>query len=237
MNIDKAFEVDEGFLMTDGPFYTGGVASPVGLNLPELTFYSQTTAAGVLIWRKFGAGVNDWRQLSAQDIPFDPTGSSLTSTETDTALKELSSTLGVSEYTDTVLDTTGLLSNSKTPFTYLSLTANVPVTGDYKVDWVYLWSLNTASQDFIADLRVNGTTIFHHQQEPKDAAGSGVVLPQTTGGTQNSGTDQRHPVSMSEVINLTAGSNTIDIQFYSSNNNNRASIYRGRISINKWGLS
>jgi hypothetical protein len=66
----KAQEVENGFLVENGPFYTGGSASPVGLDLPVDTFYLQTDPSGVLIWRKFGAGVNDWRRLSAQDVPF-----------------------------------------------------------------------------------------------------------------------------------------------------------------------
>lgn len=71
MDISKAHEADNGFLITDGPFYTGGTASPIGLDLPTGTFYLQDTASGVLIYRKFGANVADWRQLSAQDVPFD----------------------------------------------------------------------------------------------------------------------------------------------------------------------
>ena len=71
MDIDKALEAEQGFLVESGPFYTGGTASPVGLDLPTGTLYLQDTASGVLLFRKFGAGVNDWRQLAAQDIPYD----------------------------------------------------------------------------------------------------------------------------------------------------------------------
>jgi hypothetical protein len=78
MDFNKAQSADNGFIVDEengGPFYTGGTASPIGLDLPTLTFYLQSTAAGVLVWRKHGVGVNDWRQLSAQDIPFVDTGS------------------------------------------------------------------------------------------------------------------------------------------------------------------
>lgn len=74
MDIDKAYEVEQGLLVENGPFYTGGASSPVGLDLPTRTLYLQDSASGVLIWRKFGAGVNDWRQLSAQDILFNISG-------------------------------------------------------------------------------------------------------------------------------------------------------------------
>ena len=92
MDIDKAYSVDNGLIIdedTGGPFYTGGTASPVGLDLPEKTFYLQTVSGGVLLWRKYGVGVNDWRQLSAQDIPFDPAGLRLRATDLYDTIKEL----------------------------------------------------------------------------------------------------------------------------------------------------
>ena len=68
MDVNKAFEVINGVLVNEnsagnvieGPFYTGGPNSPVGLNLPEKTVYVQNKIDGMLIWRKFGNGVNDW---------------------------------------------------------------------------------------------------------------------------------------------------------------------------------
>ena len=79
MDISKTFDADNGFVVntTDdtGPFFTGGSASPVGLNLPTRTLYIQTNSASkAIIWQKFSTGVNDWRILSAQDVPFDVTG-------------------------------------------------------------------------------------------------------------------------------------------------------------------
>jgi hypothetical protein len=71
MDISKAFSTESGIIIDEqngGPFFTGGTASPVGLDLPTQTVYVRPTANGPEIWRKFGAGVNDWRILSAQDI-------------------------------------------------------------------------------------------------------------------------------------------------------------------------
>lgn len=81
VDVNKAFEAFDGVTIvqqnsgnvTEGPFITGDVSSPVGLDLPVNTIYFQNTSNGILIWRKFDTGVNDWRQLSAQDIPFDNT--------------------------------------------------------------------------------------------------------------------------------------------------------------------
>ena len=55
---DKAFEVPSGIkIEDDGPFITGGAASPIGLGLPQDTVYHQTTATGIVTWIK--SGVND----------------------------------------------------------------------------------------------------------------------------------------------------------------------------------
>lgn len=84
MDITKAFEVENGLSVEEengGPFYTGGSSSPLGLDLPTRTIYVQNTSNGISIWKKFNTGVNDWRIISAQDVPFDV--SSLTSNSAD----------------------------------------------------------------------------------------------------------------------------------------------------------
>lgn len=99
MDISKAFSVDNGFLVDEengGPFYTGGVASPIGLDLPTQTLYVQPTVDGPIIWRKFGTGVNDWRQLSAEDIPADNSVSLLEGEDVQAQLDELATSVAVS---------------------------------------------------------------------------------------------------------------------------------------------
>lgn len=89
INIDRAFEIDNGVIINDpdtgdtSPFITGGPASPVGLDLPIDTLYLQKSGTKPLLWQKFGAGTSDWRQLSAVDIPFDPTGTDIDASATD----------------------------------------------------------------------------------------------------------------------------------------------------------
>lgn len=64
----KAFEVSNGVLVyenaagnvVDGPFITGGVSTPLGLDLPTNSFYIQVKNNGLLFWRKFSTGNNDW---------------------------------------------------------------------------------------------------------------------------------------------------------------------------------
>lgn len=69
LNEARAFEVENGFKVADGPFVTGGAASPVGLNLPTNTLYMQTpTTGGTVFWRKYDTGVNDWIKVMPNDF-------------------------------------------------------------------------------------------------------------------------------------------------------------------------
>ena len=68
INKDRAHEVDHGLIVNhtdlgntiEGPFYTGGPSSPIGLNLPESSVYIQNKSDGLVIWRKFGNNIDDW---------------------------------------------------------------------------------------------------------------------------------------------------------------------------------
>lgn len=95
MNKDRAFEVEQGVIVTDengneGPFYTGGSVFPFGLDLPQSTIYVQNEGSRIIVWQKFGAGVNDWRNYPALDISFDDSGSDeLTATNLQAAVQAL----------------------------------------------------------------------------------------------------------------------------------------------------
>lgn len=73
-DVTKAFEVEDGFLIEDGPFITGGTASPIGVDCPVSTLYIQSGANGNVLWRKWNTGVNDWRPEANTDrlVVFDP---------------------------------------------------------------------------------------------------------------------------------------------------------------------
>jgi hypothetical protein len=150
---------------------------------------------------------------------------------------EISYDPSVLNYVDTALNDAGLVKNTQTFEVYMTLNANVPIAGDYKVTWSYQWSLNDASNDFVAELRENGNVVWDHIQEPKDAGGTGINLPNTDGGNTNTGTSQRYGFTMHDIFTLSAGANAFDVQFRCSANNDRAAIYKGRISIEKWGVS
>lgn len=67
INVNELQEIENGIKITDdqggdvGPVLTGGVDSPIGLDLPEGSLYLRTNGE---TWRKSGAGINDWSTLS-----------------------------------------------------------------------------------------------------------------------------------------------------------------------------
>lgn len=123
------------------------------------------------------------------------------------------------------------INNTTTFETYLSLSTTVPRDGIYKLSWFYIWSYNDGAQDFEARILINGVETVFHKEEPKDAAGTGAGLLQTTGTATNTGTDQRHLTTGFWTANLTSGVNTIEIQWKSQGAGDEASIYQGQIDI------
>jgi len=134
---------------------------------------------------------------------------------------------------DTIEDTIGRVNNTNTLFTQLTLNTTIPETGNYKIEWYYEWSLNDGAQDFIANISVDATVIANQRQEPKDTAGTGINLPNTTGGTTNTGTNQRQPASGLKVVNLAAGARSITIDFAGSANGDAAAMYQSVLTITR----
>lgn len=97
INADKAFEVnEEGLLIRDSAgsiigYFTTGNGDPTGTSAPINTWYFRTD--NNLMYYKFGAGNNDWRQVRAQDITFDNTIAQLQGSPTNvqTAIEALKS--------------------------------------------------------------------------------------------------------------------------------------------------
>lgn len=118
---------------------------------------------------------------------------------------------------------------------YLSLSTTVPEAGNYRISWNYEWSLNTTGSDFRAQIQVdNSNTILNHREEPQDSAGTGITVTNLTGGTFNSGTDQRRGEAGFEIISLTAGNHTIDLDLANSVAGTDATIYRACITIERF---
>lgn len=122
------------------------------------------------------------------------------------------------------------INNSQALATYLSLTIAVPVTGQYDLDWFYIWSHDSGKDDFIGNVKLNGSIIAEHVQEPKDVSGGGIILSQVGGGTSDSATSQRYSYSgFLPSQTLTAGNHILLIEWAGSKNNDGATIYRGSL--------
>jgi len=224
MDIDKAFEITNGVVTnpdtnTEGPFYTGGPSDPTGLDLPERTFYLQNSAGGVVIWRKFGAGVNDWRQLSAEDIPYDPSNTlGYSQTEVQAIIEALGNNpwgkdFNVEEKTASET-TTG---SSFTTYSVLNFTVtDTSVVNKYRVNADFLWGHNSGSNDIRIRMLFDGVQLGEELRiEPKD-----------------SGRDQRLQNNILEFpTNLTSGNHSVSLQYRPSSTSRVSRMYRSKIEV------
>ena len=88
--------------------------------------------------------------------------------------------------------------------------------GDYRVNWYYEWRRNTASNDYRADVEVNGTLIMEHREESKD-----VNSWHTNAGFDN--------------VTLTSGNHTIVLYHYGDSTGSTSYTRRARLEI--WRVS
>ena len=128
-----------------------------------------------------------------------------------------------------------LMNQTTTLEQYASLSTTIPATGNYKVSWSYIWSINSTTLDFEAELELdNATTIMTHIQEAKDSAGTGITVPTTGGGNVNTSTNQRYHCSGFKVINIAAGARTIDLDFAGQDVSLESTIYQACITIEEF---
>lgn len=117
---------------------------------------------------------------------------------------------------------------------YLTLTPTVTVAGDYLIRVDYTWSNDITNNDFLAALLVNGATVRNQRQEPKDSFGGGAAGTNVNGNADNSGTDQRHPASMSAVRTFAQGDTpTITLGFSTAIAGVEATVYDAVITCEK----
>ena len=142
-------------------------------------------------------------------------------------------------FTATLKVSTGLINDTTTLSRYMRLSVDIPQDGLYEVLWSYRWSLNTLGNDFVSrlDHYSQGIDIGNgrHIQEPKDSAGTGIVLPLVGGGTMNSGTNQRQGFTDHDVLSLNSGNNDFDLDLACSSAGTRAAIYSARITVKRVG--
>ena len=106
--------------------------------------------------------------------------------------------------------------NSFTPSTVGTLYANSLPAGTYRIGWYYEWSRNTASNDYMARIRLDYTTIMEHSQEPKDV-------------------DSWHTASGFYVASLTSGNHTISFDHWGETSSYTSFTRRIRLEI--WRIS
>lgn len=102
--------------------------------------------------------------------------------------------------------------NSTTPVNKLTMTTPTLPAGDYKIEFSYEWKRATISQDFEAEVLLDGTAIMEQNEESKD-------------------TNSWHPLSGFIVTALTNATHTIVINFWGENGGNTSSIRRARLNI------
>lgn len=219
-DITRAYEIEYGVIPnpdSGGPFITGGSASPIGLALDISTIYIQTFSTGIRIWKKFDTGNSDWRQISAQDIPFDPSSVDLVGTNSQLAIEELANR----HYGKDFIELTKEASETTTGgsfTTYSTLTFNVSDSSGsnkYRLNASFNWGHNAASNDIRIRTRIDGTNIDELRIEPKDA-----------------GTDQRFQNNIvSYEVNLSQGNHVFDIQYRPATASRVSRMYRSVLEV------
>lgn len=225
-NKDRADEIQEGLIinqddngdLVEGPFYTGGPTSPIGLDLPTNTFYIQNEAAGISIWKKFGAGSANWRKYSAQDIPFDPSNTDITGTDVQEAIESQANRHFGKDFAQK--SKVGGEQTSGFQFsTYDTLTFNVSdLSGvnKYRFGFNYFYGHNSATNDIRIEHRLDGLVIEEELRvEPKDT-----------------GTDQRIPgVFVAYASNLSPGTHSISIAYRPASASRTSRMFRSNLEI------
>ena len=102
-------------------------------------------------------------------------------------------------------------------------TGSLPA-GKYRIGWFYQWNHNSVTSDFVAQIRLNGTELYRHKQEPKDAAGSFSTTL----------TSQRYMTSGFTYEDL-SGNNTIQIRFKTDTSTDESSMWGAKIEL--WRVS
>ena len=175
MDISKAFDLDQGIILTDengneGPFYTGGPSSPIGLDLPEKTIYAQNTVSGIILWVKYGSLSSEWRKYPAVDISFDPSLVDISNTNVQGAIEALASRNYGKDFAEQIKEVSESTSGGTFDvYDTLNFTVNdTSGTNKYRLSFNYFWGHSSASNDIRVEHRLDGVNIFQMRQEPGD---------------------------------------------------------------------
>ena len=191
--------------ITEGPFYTGGPNSPVGLDLPTDTIYVQNTASGTLIWQKFGASTANWRLYPAIGSFFNNSTNAFTAVQVQAAIEEARATALTGE-----VSASSASANASTGADALmtSMTTGNLAAGKYLVWFSTDITLNAGSNVISVSLYVGGTQKADSIR--KFQGGDGGAL--AGGGRVSTATQGKCTVNGSQAIEVrwsaSAGTNT-----------------------------
>lgn len=115
---------------------------------------------------------------------------------------------------------------ANTFITYATLNFTALHDASYRLAVSYIWSHDSAANDFRAQFLLDGAVMWEHRQEPKDSAGA-------DGGT-GAATDQRHLSHYEEVVTLTAGAHTLVLQFAPSAGGVESTIFEADITSERY---
>ena len=129
----------------------------------------------------------------------------------------------------------GLINQTTSFVEYLTLPFTLAEESTLRVSFKFVWSLNSTQADHDTRIQLdNTTTIFEQVIEPQDSGGTGITLPTTSGGTANTGTNQRFTKTGFDLVqNVSAGAHFIDLDWRASATNQEATIYRAQIVVEK----
>ena len=125
-----------------------------------------------------------------------------------------------------------LMNQTVIDINYLTMNVTIEREGDYRLDVSYLWSLNSTGVDINVTVKVDGTSVYDHREEPQDSGGTGQSVPSQVGVSTDTGTDQRRPVAFFDILEgLSVGSHVIEMDFRGTANLQEATIYQAAMSL------
>jgi len=116
---------------------------------------------------------------------------------------------------------------------YLTLTANIPVAGEYLLLMSHRFSLNATNVNFESHVLFNGQFFLPTHVEPKDSFGTGLNVANTTGGTTNTGTDNFDTRSGLVRLTLPVGTASFTLEFRGQTANQEATVYEAEMYIKR----
>ena len=128
---------------------------------------------------------------------------------------------------------TPLLHQPATFEQYLTLNAVIPVAGDYLLMMSHRFSLNAVNVNFESHVLFGTQFLMPTHVEPKDAFGAGIVVPDSAGGTTNTGTDNFDTRSGLYSLTLPVGPATFTLEFRGQTANQEATVYEAELYLKR----